>query len=56
MGKQFCSILTDYPPMTSSLNQQKIPAYRTRLKAERANKLYIQILNKLTEEKLYRNP
>ena len=42
--------------MTSSLNQQKIPAYRTRLKAERANKLYIQILNKLTEEKLYRDP
>lgn len=32
------------------------PAYRTRLKAERANALYIQILDKLTREKLYRDP
>lgn len=32
------------------------PAYRTRLKAERANELYIRILKQLTAGKLYRDP
>lgn len=37
--------------------QNKIePAYRSRLKAERANELYIQILEKISKEKLYRDP
>ena len=33
-----------------------IPAYRNRLKAERADELYIRILQKLTGDKLYRDP
>lgn len=32
------------------------PAYRSRLKAEKANELYIKIIEKLTREKLYRDP
>ena len=37
-------------------NDKATPAYRTRLKAERADELYIRILQKLTGEKLYRDP
>ncbi len=32
------------------------PAYRYRLKAEKANEIYIKIIEKLTREKLYRDP
>lgn len=39
------------------MKQEKAePAYRSRLKAERADELYIRILQKLTREKLYRDP
>ncbi len=33
-----------------------VPAYRTRLRGERANALYIAILRHLTQGKLYRDP
>lgn len=36
--------------------QKPEPAYRSRLKAEKANELYIKIIEKLTREKLYRDP
>ena len=32
------------------------PAYRSRLKADRAYALYVRLLEKLTKEKLYRDP
>lgn len=47
---------TDIHHMDQPQASPKIPAYRTRLKAERANAIYVQILDKLTREKLYRDP
>ncbi len=35
---------------------KKSPSYRLRLKVERSDALYVQVLNKLTKEKLYRDP
>lgn len=32
------------------------PAYRSKMKAEKANELYIKIVERLTREKLYRDP
>lgn len=41
---------------TDTVNRKAEPAYRSRLNTEKANELYIQILEKLTREKLYRDP
>lgn len=41
---------------TDTVNTKAEPAYRSRLNTEKANELYIQILEKLTREKLYRDP
>lgn len=41
---------------TYTVNTKAEPAYRSRLNTEKANELYIQILEKLTREKLYRDP
>lgn len=41
---------------TDIVNTKAEPAYRSRLNTEKANELYIQILEKLTREKLYRDP
>ncbi len=35
---------------------QKVPAYRTRLKSERSDRLYVQIMEELTRDKRYRDP
>lgn len=40
----------------NTLKTKPEPAYRTRLKAEKANELYLRIVEKLTKEKLYRDP
>lgn len=37
-------------------NDKEIPAYRTRLKSERSDRLYVQILEELTRNKRYRDP
>lgn len=36
--------------------EKKEPAYRTRLKSERADELYVRILAQLTQGRRYRNP
>lgn len=36
--------------------REKEPAYRSRLKATRADELYVQILQKIVVEKNYKNP
>ena len=35
---------------------QKVPAYRTRLKSERSDRLYVQIMEELTRDRRYRDP
>lgn len=42
--------------MNQPATGRTLPAYCSRLKTERANKLYVQILDLLVSEKLYRDP
>ena len=36
--------------------KKPIPAYRSRLKAERSDELFVEIMTSLTQQKLYRDP
>lgn len=42
--------------MKNPTNPDNVPAYRLRMKTEHANELYVQIVEHLTRNKLYREP
>ncbi len=54
----YLCFLSNHPPtlMQKDNESGRTPAYRTRMKGERANALYVAILQRLTQGKLYRDP